>query len=38
MTVMTVMEAIDARHSVTAYIDIHIEQEIRDQQDAFVGE
>ena len=35
---MTIMEAIDARHSVRAYKDIPIEQEIRDELDAFVSE
>ena len=34
---MTIMEAIDARHSVRAYKEIPIEQEIRDQLDAFVN-
>ena len=33
---MTIMEAIDARHSVRAYKDMPIPQEIRDQLDAFV--
>ena len=33
---MTLMEAIDARHSVRAYKDMPIPQEVRDQLDAFV--
>lgn len=33
---MTLMEAIDARHSVRAYKDTAITQEVRDQLDAFV--
>jgi hypothetical protein len=35
---MTIMEAIEARHSVRAYKDIPVEQEVRDQLDAFVAE
>ena len=35
---MTIMEAINARHSVRAYKDIPIEQEIRDKLNAFVCE
>ena len=35
---MTIMEAIDARHSVRAYLEKPIEQEVRDQLDAFVDE
>ena len=34
---MTIMEAIDARHSVRAYKDMPIPQETRDQLDAFVS-
>ena len=34
---MTIMEAIDARHSVRAYKDTPIETEIRNQLDAFVS-
>ena len=34
---MTIMEAIDARHSVRAYKDMPIPQEVRDQLDAFVS-
>lgn len=34
---MTIMEAIDARHSVRAYKDMPITQETRDQLDAFVS-
>ena len=34
---MTIMEAIDARHSVRAYKDLPISQEVRDQLDAFVS-
>ena len=34
---MTIMEAIDARHSVRAYRDTPVPQEIRDQLDAFVN-
>ena len=33
---MTLMEAIDARHSVRAYKDMPIPQDVRDQLDAFV--
>ena len=33
---MTIMEAIDARHSVRAYKDTPIPQDVRDQLDAFV--
>ena len=35
---MTLMEAIDARHSVRAYENRPIEQDIRDKLDAFVSE
>jgi hypothetical protein len=35
---MTVMEAIEARHSVRAYKDIPVEQSVRNQLDAFVSE
>lgn len=35
---MTLMEAIDARHSVRAYRDMPIPQDVRDQLDAFVNE
>ena len=35
---MTLMEAIDARHSVRAYKDEPIEQDVRDQLDAFIAE
>jgi len=35
---MTIMEAIDARHSVRAYKDTAIGQEIRDKLDAFADE
>ena len=35
---MTMMEAIVARHSVRAYKDIPIEQEVREQLDEFVAE
>ena len=34
---MTIMEAIDARHSVRAYKDMAIPQEVRDRLDAFVS-
>lgn len=34
---MTIMEAIDARHSVRAYKDTPVSQEVRDQLDAFVS-
>ncbi|MBQ6438905.1 MAG: nitroreductase [Mogibacterium sp.] len=34
---MTLMEAIEARHSVRAYKDIPIAQDVRDQLDAFVS-
>ena len=35
---MTIMEAIDARHSVRAYLDKPIPQEVRDQLDTFVSD
>ena len=35
---MTLMEAIDARHSVRAYLDKPIPQEVRDQLDTFVSD
>ena len=35
---MTIMEAIDARHSVRAYLDKPIPQDVRDELDAFVRE
>ena len=35
---MTLLEAIDARHSVRAYKDTPIPQEVRDQLDAFVSD
>ena len=35
---MTLMEAIDTRHSVRAYRDMPIPQDVRDQLDAFVKE
>lgn len=35
---MTIMEAIDARHSVRAYKDTPIEQDVRSRLDAFVDE
>ena len=35
---MTIMEAIDARHSVRAYKDLPVEQEIRKELDEFVEE
>ena len=34
---MTIMEAIDARHSVRAYKDMAIPQEVRDRLDAFLN-
>ena len=35
---MTIMEAIDARHSVRAYRDTPVPQEIRDQLDGIARE
>ena len=35
---MTIMEGIDARHSVRAYKDVPIEQEVRGKLDAFIDE
>lgn len=35
---MTIMEAIDARHSVRAYREMPVEHEIREKLDAFVNE